>query len=495
MATYAHELTHNLGLPDNYNNPFGTVQQVTATGMWDMMSRGSFNGPGGQHTRYLIPPTQGAALGSQHNMRNKRVLNFLTDNDLLRLNRDGLAQSGMAVADVTAREIAPTGGEISGVNIALDGTGDNEAPCNSTAHRPELRRRRTHGHGTITGKYNNYTMEVVQQIGSDSFDPGHGVLISKTKNTTSSCGTFSCFVWVVDAHPEDINQVDFVARRRHAEDGDDRRRAPEERRVVQRRPRTRAPRTSTRTPPNRLHFYIIDKRTDAQGILHYTVGVKSLDGAGPQTRGVALALAAARQRRGLHDLHVQPDEHGRGGGRTAGRAPAGRLGVPRAATSTGSRRRPPAPAGRRTSRTRSRRPSSASRSRSRSTSRRAPAPARSRSTRSPRAIRPRPRRAVCTLADCDGRRLGPGDAGADHGRAGVASARSRPGLGKDYFASTAANVISTAGDATLSRRRPGHDHHRPPGQRRVLAAVGRCRPAAPPTAPTRRSAARPRRRR
>ena len=66
--TYAHELTHNLSLPDNYNNPFGTdPQQVTATGMWDMMSRGSFNGPGGQHQRYLIPPTQGGALGSQHN--------------------------------------------------------------------------------------------------------------------------------------------------------------------------------------------------------------------------------------------------------------------------------------------------------------------------------------------------------------------------------------------------------------------------------------------
>ena len=46
-----------------------------------------------------------------------------------------------------------------------------------------------------------------------------------------------------------------------------------------------------------------------------------------------------------------------------------------------------------------------------------------------------------------------------------------PGLGKDYFATTAANVISTAGDATLSVADPGHGH-RPPGQRRVLAAVG-----------------------
>ena len=25
MATYAHELTHNLGLPDNYGNPFGDL--------------------------------------------------------------------------------------------------------------------------------------------------------------------------------------------------------------------------------------------------------------------------------------------------------------------------------------------------------------------------------------------------------------------------------------------------------------------------------------
>ena len=46
---------------------------------------------------------------------------------------------------------------------------------------------------------------------------------------------------------------------------------------------------------NRLKFYVIDKKTDAQGILHYKVAVKSLDGAGPQTRGVALQSAPAAQ--------------------------------------------------------------------------------------------------------------------------------------------------------------------------------------------------------
>ena len=151
MSTYAHELSHNLSIPDNYGNPFGTTQQRAATGMWDMMSRGSFNGPGGQHTRWQIPPTQGAALGSQHNMRNKRFLNFLTDADLLRLNRDGLATSGMAVTDVTAREAAPTGGEISGVNITLDGAGDKETPCNYLVDPTcdGVRTQGTHGHRQV----------------------------------------------------------------------------------------------------------------------------------------------------------------------------------------------------------------------------------------------------------------------------------------------------------------------------------------------------------
>src|SRR3954467_3841583 len=290
MATYAHELTHNLNIPDNYNNPFATTQQVTATGMWDMMSRGSFNGAGGQHSRYLIPPTAGGSLGSMHNLRNKRFLNFITDNDLLRLNRGGLAQSGMAVADVTAREKQPTAGEITGVNMALDGTGDNEAPCyiNGQLTTPNCDGVSRNAAGTIGNKWNNYTMEVVQQIGSDSFDPGHGVLISKTKNGSSSCGTFTCFVWVVDSHPDDINQVDFVAADgtvNKATIGDERQKNDGSFNAGLGSGST----YEYEDGPNRLHFYIVNKRTDEQGILHYTVGVKSLDGAGPQTRGVSLA--------------------------------------------------------------------------------------------------------------------------------------------------------------------------------------------------------------
>src|SRR5689334_2481587 len=287
MAVYAHELSHNLSIPDNYNNPFDTIPQRTASGMWDMMSRGSFNGPGGQHTRFQIPPTQGGALGAQHNLRNKRFLNFISDGDILRLNRGGLAQSGMAVAEVKAREVAP-GGDLAGVRVLLDG-GDKNPPCRyHTSPTCEGPWYTTATGTTVTAGFNDYTMEVVQQIGSDSYAPGHGVLIGKSKNTNSSCGSFSCFVWYIDSNPQDINQVDYLKADGtpvKATLGDERQTNDGSFNVGLNSGST----YEYKAEANRLHFYVIDKRTDADGILRYTVAVRSLDGAGPQTRGVSLA--------------------------------------------------------------------------------------------------------------------------------------------------------------------------------------------------------------
>ena len=45
--------------------------------------------------------------------------------------------------------------------------------------------------------------------------------------------------------------------------------------------------------PNRLHFYVVDLRKDEDGILVYTLAARSLDGSGPQERGVALAAPPA----------------------------------------------------------------------------------------------------------------------------------------------------------------------------------------------------------
>ena len=66
----------------------------------------------------------------------------------------------------------------------------------------------------------------------------------------------------------------------------------------------RAACTNGHDAPNRLHFYVIDIRRDEKGILSYTVGVKSLDGAGPQARGVTASAPAALAVAGLSSFNV-----------------------------------------------------------------------------------------------------------------------------------------------------------------------------------------------
>jgi M6 family metalloprotease-like protein len=359
MAVYAHELTHNLGIGDNYNNPYAAPFQRPATGYWSMMSRGSFGGPGGTHTRWNIPSTKGTALGSQHVIRDKIKLGFVTPANYLELNRNGLATSGLVVVDVTAREVDPGASGQTGVRVLLDGatpvdkttscgifTTSLAAPASpgdsviefaplppppapqiqvgndltiGTPANGELRRvtavdpagvltlsaplEGVHAQGeTVSNRLNcsgtasflNYTVEVVDQIGSDSFQADHGVLIEKNKTAeNSSCGTFNCFAWVVDAHPEDINIIDF-----ERPDG------------TFQQVTTGDPRQLTdaafhaglssgssyewEDTANGLHFYVIDKHVDDDGVLRYKIAVQNINGAGAHGRGVAVDEAAGQ---------------------------------------------------------------------------------------------------------------------------------------------------------------------------------------------------------
>ena len=305
LGTYTHELTHNLGILDNYNNPYGTPQQRSATGPWDMMSRGSFGGPGGTHQRFLIPPTTGGSLGSQHNLRNKLKLGFITPNQVLRLNRGGLAKTGMVVADVTAREVDPERG-LSGVRCSSTAPATTRLRASWPPTRCATASTKA-ANGTINGKYNAYMAEVVQQIGSDSFDPGHGVLLAKAKTAESnSCGTFTCFDWVIDSHPADINMVDFVG-----PDG-----TPNMVTIADQRQLDDATFNAGtdsgstdeyEDTANRLHFYIVDKtptptascttRSGAVARRHRPADARRLGGPG-----------LGRGERGrLRDLHVPAD--------------------------------------------------------------------------------------------------------------------------------------------------------------------------------------------
>jgi hypothetical protein len=247
-----------------------------------MLSRGTFNGPGGPHTRWLIPATGGSSMGAQHMLRNKVKLEMVDEANVLRLSREALADSGLVVAKVTARSVQPGRNDLSGVNIQF-GTGDLDPACDVNADP-----------FCDGGGYNNYTVEVVDRMGSDSFTPDAGVLLAKTKDQDRAP-----FEWVIDANPQDIGMTDFVR-----PDG------------------TRVPITigdyrqlsdslfhagtdsgseyEYVDEANRLHFYVLDVARNRSGELTYTVAVKSLDGAGPQRRGVAvLPTLAAVNHNGL----------------------------------------------------------------------------------------------------------------------------------------------------------------------------------------------------
>ncbi|MFC7583268.1 M6 family metalloprotease domain-containing protein [Nonomuraea antimicrobica] len=170
MAVYAHELSHIFGIADNYNNPYGVPPRRAYTGIWEMLSRGSFNGPGGPHSRWLIPPTAGASMGAQHMLRNKIKLNMVDEQNVLRLSREALAESGLVTAKVLARVVQPGKNELSGINITM-----NEDKSGCQADDPLC----------DGGRYNNYTVEVVDRMGSDSFTPTRASCWPRPKTSTA----------------------------------------------------------------------------------------------------------------------------------------------------------------------------------------------------------------------------------------------------------------------------------------------------------------------
>ncbi len=290
-GTITHEIGHLVfRLPDLNNNPYVKPYRRVAAGTWDMMDRGCFNGPGGPHKRWVVPPIQGAAMPAGLMVRNRLENKFITPSQLLQLNRDGLAKSGLAVAEVSARAVDPLPGTFAGIMVKLDGQApEDRTPPDDPATNPL---------SPGTPNYGSYTMEVVQRIGYDSFTPDNGILIAKNKDTlrgqNGGPNGFNSYIWVIDAHPEDINMVDYVK--------------PNGEKVM----RTVADYRQLNDAlfhaglnsrsfcewedtPNRLHFYIIDLKKDRDGILSYVLSVRSLDGSGPQQRGVALEARAGQK--------------------------------------------------------------------------------------------------------------------------------------------------------------------------------------------------------
>jgi M6 family metalloprotease-like protein len=279
-GTITHELGHLVfRIGDNNNNPYVTPYRRVGTGPWDMMDRGSFNGPGGPHRRWVIPAAEGAAMPAGVMLRNRMVMGFLPDlTQIVRLSREALATSGIAIARVAARAVDPGADAYAGILVRLDGAAPHD--------RTPVCDRATDPLCPGDPQFNSYSMEVVQRIGYDSFTPDNGVLIVKNKDQQNgSCG-YSCHGWVIDAKPADMNMLDFVK-----PDGTRVMRTIADYRQLNDALFHAGLRSGSefewRDDANRLHFYVVHVERDARGILFYTLAVKSLDGAGAQTRGVS----------------------------------------------------------------------------------------------------------------------------------------------------------------------------------------------------------------
>ncbi len=280
QSVFAHEFSHLRGLPDNYNNPFADNQR-NFTGYWEMMSRGTFNGPGGTHNRWQIPNQGGSALGPHHMLHFKNRLGVLLPEEQLTLERNTLATQGVAVARVTARESVPGSGELAGVTVNFGAGGDAAGSCANQG---------LDSFNCPGTNYLSYRLEAVDRVGNDSFAPGHGILLSKSKNS----GTPS--VWLIDPNPQDIGMIDF-----YRPDG-----TPVA--VVRGDPRQLNDATfhaGTASGSayeyvdsyNKLHFYVLAATRDAEGVLQYDVGVRRFGEGDAFQRGVALGAAAKKGQR------------------------------------------------------------------------------------------------------------------------------------------------------------------------------------------------------
>jgi M6 family metalloprotease-like protein len=266
MGTYAHELSHLLNIPDNYNNPYGQPPRRSYTGPWSMLSRGSFNGPGGPHSRWHIPALQGGALGSLHTMRDKLQLGLVTNDTTLSVERDTLAKSGSVVARITARSVIS---DLMGIRIFMDK--DLSPACNTTTDLL-----------CDGGNYDAYDFEVVDRMGSDSFQPDSGVMISKIKVAPNPP-----FQWTIDANPQDIELVDFIrpnGTKAMITMGDYRQLAD----ALFHAGTESGSEFEHIDEANGLHLYVINPHRSAEGVLSYTVGARSLDAADKNDYGVSV---------------------------------------------------------------------------------------------------------------------------------------------------------------------------------------------------------------
>ena len=222
LGTYSHEFGHIVDFPDNYNDPFAANPTRVPVGQWDLMGGGSFGGPGGAHSRWILPTTLGASLPPNQILRGK-ILNGITDKetDVFHTTYAELGTK-LAITEVYARNI-PTNlgvkdknGNVINGNRGFRITGMTNQIPRGAATTNLLEGTDKYGFRRIdpvkwnwgaNSTFNTYTMEVVQRTAYDSFMSDNGVLLALNHDDVMSRGTNSTFI--VDANPGGLSFADY----------------------------------------------------------------------------------------------------------------------------------------------------------------------------------------------------------------------------------------------------------------------------------------------
>ncbi|MBQ6948636.1 MAG: immune inhibitor A, partial [Firmicutes bacterium] len=291
MGTYAHEFGHISGISDNYVSAYTDPPQRTPAGTWELMNGGNQNGPGGTHGRYTIPARKGDVIPAEHTVRLKVKQGFYDEGQANRFSQEYLVENGPVFETVVARNVPTTGkyGVGYGVNgMILDLTEDKTPIIKQSSPDYVWNNVATYGSGVdASGYYQNYGIEVIQKTGYESFLHDEGVLISMYRDRESAP-----FIWMIDSHPEDINIVNF----KHPGTGEDVYITKGENRQLNDalfHAGTGDDVVSEYVDEyNQLHFYVLDKMYDAEGVLSYRVAVRSDEFDGTYSDAPVVALGA-----------------------------------------------------------------------------------------------------------------------------------------------------------------------------------------------------------
>ena len=209
MATYAHEFGHIVNLPDNYSNSYGATYSPDSE-PWDLMARGCFAGPFGDHARWSVPGGLEADSAPVHLMMvSKKFSKFYDPGDLKELTVAQLKAGTPLVEEIVARNVPLANkdypwladyGLVSpnfykGIELTFDSANTDKVT------------RRTSGFTWNRLAAQRMGIEVVQRTGYDSFAPDDGVVLTRIANAASSSsqGAYT----VIDSHLYDLEMADY----------------------------------------------------------------------------------------------------------------------------------------------------------------------------------------------------------------------------------------------------------------------------------------------